>query len=403
MRILLISRCPPYPLHLGDRLILWHLSRELAQRGHQIDLLAFAQLPSDWDEVYIYQAWFQHVKLIAEPRRTAVQYLTRSLWAPARFPHNGAQAWSAAMWDAVEECIGANEYDVVHLFGGIQVYEFAELLTEQACLITPYEAFSLYLRRKIGEQGQLMDRLRLIIAQNYERWMFRPYARVVVLSQTDAETLRKLNPSVPVSVVSNGIDLDYFQPMPTERDPATLLFVGNFEYAPNVDAALLLAEVIVPAVRQAIPEVRLQLVGNAPPAALRRLTSDGIEVTGRVPDVRPYLARASIFVCPLRFGAGIKNKVLEALAMGIPLIATPLSVDGIAVTHEQHALICEVEHMPQQIVRALHDDALKTRLTQAGPELITQRYSWSAVAEQYLTLYQGVIQTKLHKSTSMAQ
>src|SRR6185503_17760344 len=121
----------------------------------------------------------------------------------------------------------------------------------------------------------------------------------------------------------------------------------------NVDAAIRLATEIFPAVQARVPQVRLWLVGNAPPPALSAVANDSIRVTGRVPDVRPYLARASAFVSPLRLGAGIKNKVLEALAMGCPVIATPISLDGIAVRDAQEALVADGHAMIDGIVRLL--------------------------------------------------
>src|SRR5690606_1868261 len=115
---------------------------------------------------------------------------------------------------------------------------------------------------------------------------------------------------------------------------------------------------------------KLWLVGNAPTPAMQILASDRIKVTGRVPDVRPYLARASAFVCPLRFGAGIKNKVLEALALGLPVIATPLSVDGIHIQPDESALVAEVAHFTPAILRLLRDPDLQQRLSTQGRELI---------------------------------
>jgi polysaccharide biosynthesis protein PslH len=136
-----------------------------------------------------------------------------------------------------------------------------------------------------------------------------------------------------------------------------------------------------------IPQARLWLVGNAPTPAMQALASDTVIVTGRVPDVRPYLAQATVFVSPLRLGAGIKNKVLEALALGCPLAATPLSVDGIAVRHEHDALVFPMGELPAAVVRLLRDPDLQHRLSAAGRQLIVGRYSWAQVAEAYLQLY----------------
>lgn len=388
--LLLISRCPPVPLHLGDRLIVWHLARELAQRGYAIDLLAFAQRETDWQEIDEYRQFFRHVELFPEAPRRPRALLQRLLLPWARFPQSAAQAWSGAMWQAIEARLRSTTYDAIHLFGGVQVYEFAPLFRDLPALITPYESYSLYLKRLIAQGGGLAARLQRRFAQHYERWMYTPYAGVVVLSPPDRDELHALNPALSLHVIPNGIDTDFFTPQDTPRDPATLLFVGNYEYAPNVDAALTLVQRILPAVQQHNPQARAQLVGNAPPPEVRALHSASVEVTGRVPDVRPYLAQATAFVCPLRVGAGIKNKVLEALAMGLPVVASPLSVDGIAAQHGTHALIAPVESLADETLRLLRDPALQQRLAQQGAALIQARYSWSGVADRYEALYRQV-------------
>ncbi|MBC7811091.1 MAG: glycosyltransferase, partial [Burkholderiales bacterium] len=115
--------------------------------------------------------------------------------------------------------------------------------------------------------------------------------------------------------------------------------------------------------------------------------NSAITVTGYVDDLRPYLAQATAFISPLKIGAGIKNKVLEALAMGLPVVATPLSVDGIAVQHEREVLVADVEHMAETTLRLLGDAALQRQLSANGRTLIEARYSWAHVAEQYEELY----------------
>lgn len=223
--------------------------------------------------------------------------------------------------------------------------------------------------------------------------MYQPYRRVTVVSKQDSDELHALNPGLPVEVIPNGVDLDYFQPKAQPRDPLTLLFTGNYEYAPNVDAALRLARDIFPQVQARFPAAKLWLVGNAPPPEMQALASPSIVVTGHVPDMRVYLAQASVFVTPLRLGAGIKNKVLEALALRLPVVATPLSVDGIAVQHGEHALIAASdEEIIAAVHRLLEDADQRERLAANGRSLIEDRYSWAQVAEQYEALYEQVAQ-----------
>jgi glycosyltransferase involved in cell wall biosynthesis len=232
--------------------------------------------------------------------------------------------------------------------------------------------------------------LQLRLARRYERWMFAPYRRVVVVSQRDRDELLALNPTLQVEVIPNGIDLAYFTPQTLEREPATLLFVGNYEYAPNVDAALRLAREVLPQVQARLPEARLWLVGHAPTPEMQALVNDAITVTGSVPDVRPWLATATAFVSPLRLGAGIKNKVLEALAMGCPVVATPLSVDGIDAQHGREVLVGDGEALVQSTVRLLQNANLQRALSANGRGLIESRYNWAQVATSYENLYRAV-------------
>jgi polysaccharide biosynthesis protein PslH len=390
-RILFISRCPPWPLYLGDRLILYHLGRELSLRHHELDLLAFANRPEDWHEQDHYNMDFGHVELFHEPPRSQVSYLRRAIFPGARWPRTAEESWSPELWRAIQKRLVSENYDIVHLFGGVQVYEFKNVLGDIPTIITPYESYSLYLKRAIEAASvtQWTSRTRRTLTRRFEGFMFAPYPRTVVVSEQDREELLDINPTLKVAVIPNGVDVYEFRPRPTQRIPA-LLFVGNYEYAPNVDAAMRLATDIFPQVQRQIPEVRLWLVGNAPTAEMQALASDAIRVTGRVPDVRPYLARAGAFVSPLRLGAGIKNKVLEALAMGCPVVATPLSVDGITVTNRQDALVADGASMVEAIVQVLQDAKLRKQLSVNGRKLIETRYSWDRVAEMYLKLYDDV-------------
>lgn len=396
MHILLISRCPPYPLHLGDRLILYHLARELSQRGHILDLLAFDDRPNIPDEPDAYAPYFRRVKIIPSPSRTQTSFLRRLLRPETQFPRHAEETWSPPMWHAIRHRLEENIYDVVHLFGGVQVYEYRHALESLPTLITPYESYSLYLRRSVGATyGSPLQGLVLFfqfqLVRAFERFMFAPYCQTVVVSERDRDELLRLNKALNISVIPNGVDLEHFKLHDTAREAATLLFTGNYEYAPNVDAALYLANVVLPKVRAQVPEAKLCLVGNAPPPKLLALSSDHVIVTGHVPDVHPYLQTATVFVCPLRMGAGIKNKVLEALALGCPVVATPLSVDGIAVQHERDILIAELNGLPEAVTRLLRDGNLRNTLARNGRTLIEAQYTWSRVAEMYEDLYQAVV------------
>jgi polysaccharide biosynthesis protein PslH len=143
-------------------------------------------------------------------------------------------------------------------------------------------------------------------------------------------------------------------------------------------------------VQAAVPGARLQLVGHAPPPDLLALASPDVQVTGRVEDVRPYLAAAGVFASPLRTGAGIKNKILEAMAMATPVVASPISMDGIAARPGQDVLVAQPDAFAAAIVQVMRDDALRAQLAGAR-RVVVDGYGWEAVARQYLSLYERTL------------
>jgi glycosyltransferase involved in cell wall biosynthesis len=393
LRILVISRCPPYPLHWGDRLAIYHLTRELAQMGHIIDFLGFTQHADDVDYLKAYEHFYRDIAFLPETSRSPFALLERLLLPAKRFPKQESEAWSPDMWRLIEAMLTKNNYDVVHLFGGVHVYEFYRLLEQHKhahnAIIMPYESYSLYLTRVLQKQSNLLNQVRLRLAQAYERFMFAPYRATTVLAEPDKQALLALNPDLDIRIIPNGIDLAYWQAddEDNQRDNFTLLFFGNFTYAPNIDAAHALLDDILPRVRDVLPDVRLELVGNAPPPELLARANDHIIVTGRVPDVRPYLQRVTVFVSPLRVGAGLKNKVLEAFAMGTPSIISPISADGIAVCDGEHALIADVDAMPERIIELLQNREQQGTLSKQARHLIESDYSTKQIAQAYLDIY----------------
>ena len=365
------------------------MARELSQRGYVIDLLALYDRDDDPQQLDEYRPYFRHIELFPEPRRKGTAYLRRLLMPGARFASSAERSFCPPLWRAIAARLSQVDYDLVHCFGSVSVYEYHPLFAHLPNLICPYESHALYLR-SAAAQGQVSARLRLPIARRFEAFMFTPYGRTVVISAVDKELLGQLQSGLSLEVIANGIELQLFRPQDIERDPHTLLFVGNYEYPPNRAAARILIDKALPAIRQVIPEARLQLIGNNPPGWLREAGCDHIEVSGHVPDVRPYLWRATVFVCPLQAGAGLKNKVLEALAMGIPVVATPLSVDGINVRHGESALIAPVDQIAPKTIEVLRDGALRKRLAENGRALIESQYSWARTASSYERLYDEI-------------
>ncbi|HVO41345.1 MAG TPA: glycosyltransferase [Aggregatilineales bacterium] len=401
MDLLLISRCPPFPLHLGDRLIPYYLAQQLSSRNHFIDLIAFYDQPEDLANVPRYARYFRHIQLIREPRRATLDYANRALNPARLFPTTAEESWSPEMWDAIRSRISSDRYDVVELFGGIQVSEYYHLIRNFPNVIVPYESYTLYLKSALAQETSrlryALQRVQLLAARRFESRMFSHYDRVVLLSDSDAKMLKSLARDLPVYVIPNGVDAEYLIPTGYEPDEPNLMFIGNYQYEPNLDAATWLAQKIFPRVKQRVPKARLLLVGANPPPALLALADEDIDVTGRVPDVRPYWEQALIFVSPLRFGAGIKNKLLEAMAMQKPIVATPLSISGIALESGKHVLLgSTAEELYRAIMQLIKDAEVRRTMGQANRALVEAQYTWRRVADQYEELYRQIIEARGH-------
>lgn len=225
----------------------------------------------------------------------------------------------------------------------------------------------------------------------YERSEQRRAALSIYVSSLDADTYRKFFPRRAVAVVPNGVDTEFFRPMVGGVPTSMVVFEGNMNFHANVDAAQRLVREILPLVQQRIPTARAVLVGRDPSPEASQLAGSAVEVTGTVPDIRPYLARASVFACPMRLGSGIKNKILQAWAMGMPVIATPESLGGLSARDGENILVRDdVRAFAKAVCDVMTDPALAMRLGAAGRATVESEYSWQRQAENFAARLQAV-------------
>jgi glycosyltransferase involved in cell wall biosynthesis len=252
------------------------------------------------------------------------------------------------------------------------------------------DCMTLYLRRCIrwargGERA--VAAAELVKMPGYERRMGEGYRAVAVSSREDAAALRDLGAKSPVAVVPNGVDED--RSVQRRPEAGLIVMVGTMSYPPNVDGVLWFARSILPHVRATRPDVRLAVVGRDPTRAVRALSADpGIEVTGPVPDVTPWLDRATVLVAPMRIGGGFPNKVAEAMAAGVPVVATPAAYAGLdGAIPGRHVLSADTpEAFAQACLNVLRDPELASTLSDGGLDLARSLPRWADVARMLVDL-----------------
>lgn len=229
--------------------------------------------------------------------------------------------------------------------------------------------------------------------RKFEATDFGLFRRVVVVSEEDRDALHALAPELSIVVIPNGVDVEKFAPRgEPQRRSGRLVFSGVMSYAPNVAAAETLVRDILPRVRRSQPEANVVIVGRRPSARVQALAGADVHVTGAVDTMEPWLSSGSVYVCPMVSGTGIKNKLLEAMANGIPCVVTPLAVQGMDVTPGEELLVGRSEEeIADHVTRVLTDRGFARRLGGSGRRYVSERHGWAAVARAYEGVYRSLL------------
>lgn len=402
MRILFVA--PYVPSLIRVRPFQW--IKSLAALGHSVTLVALGTDGAARDEEAraALLPLCEAVHVVPHSRHRAALQCALSLPTPT--PLWAAYCHSAALARLLRRLLQTQNFDVAHV-EHLRAAHFARALQGRLPLVFDAVDCLADLQRQMRRAPGRALSARLVSweeeckLRRYEPRTAALFHQTLITSAHDADALQSLanraGLALPLSVIPNGVDLGYFQASPlSPRTPQSLVFSGKMSYAANHDAAMHFARDIWPLVRAQCPDAVLTLAGSGPRAdllALGKASHSGIHVTGHVPDLRPFLARASVAVCPLRIGVGIQNKALEAMAMGLPLVATPLAARALPPDAPGRVL-CTAQN-PAEFARAVvdllarPDDARQMGL--AARQYVETHHDWHALAGRVAELYQEAI------------
>lgn len=382
----------------------YHLIQALLELGHSLTLVTAAEAgPRQQAEIAQLAAWDIQVEAFAVSRARSLTNCVRAI--PTTEPFQAVYTYHPDMETGLNRLLSTGRYDVVHI-EHLRASRLIRAAGDIPAVYDSVDSISLLFEQTMRTTRQLKSRLRawldLSRTRRYEAGLLSQYAQVAVTSQRDQAALQDLArryPSpdrepAPVTVITNGVDLNYFCPQDAPRAQRTIVFTGKMSYHANVAAALHFAQHVLPLIWARDPNVRFQIVGQDPPPALQQLGVDPrIDVTGYVDDLRPYLAGAAAAVCPVLYAVGVQNKVLEAMAMGTPVIGSPAASAGISAQPGTEILIAETaEQMAHAVLGVIDQPALAKQLAQAGRRYAETHHSWTASAEQFVRLYEQAIE-----------
>lgn len=407
MRVMMLTPGLPQPTGAGAAIRNWHILRFLTQElGARVHVFTFGEpeaaaapepLPAGSEVTVLPRP--------ARDRRRRLHVLARStqpdladrLWIPEAQPR--------VVWEALNGAV-----DLVHI-GGLEVGRYGrEVIRHRPAAAAPavvlddFNAEYVLQRRAAAVDAAaprrwpaaLYSTVQWARLRAFERDLCRAADAVVCVSRADAAALGALGLARPPAVIPNGVDTERYHPAPAgggDWPRFDLLFSGTFDYRPNVDAARWLAGAVWPGLRARAPRLTLGLVGQRPAPAVQALAAlPGVTVTGAVPDDRPYLWGARLYVVPMRYGGGVRLKLLNALAAGLPVVSTTMGIEGTSALPGRDLLTADTPAAwAQTCLRLLSDAELRARLVAGGRELVATRYEWRRLVRAFGPIYEAAL------------
>jgi polysaccharide biosynthesis protein PslH len=377
MRIFFISQRVPFPPDRGDKITTFNEIRHLSTK-HEVHVFCLADGRRDLDNIPGLRRYAQSVTAVPVIGWTSKLRALKAMFAGG--PLSVAAFNETKLHNAIGRKFAELRPDLIMIYS-CNVAQYAEHFPQVPRIMQFAELDS-------SRWGQFARRsrppLRWVYAIEqrrffaYEQHIARTFSHTLVCTAAEQRDFERLIPGVPVSLVGNGVDLDYFRSRGVPKRPGSIVFTGVMDYFPNIDAVVWFCDKVLPIVQRQIPAAGLTICGSRPAAAVRRLAKRrGVTVTGRVPDTRPYLDGAEVFVAPLRMARGIQNKLLEALAMGLPCVASEAAATGTVVANGEGILAADnPEEFAEHVMRLLRDSAFRAAMAGKARATAEANYRW---------------------------
>jgi len=411
MNILLLNSKIPFPIENGANLRMYNIFNRL-KNNHRVYLLCFISNKSE--EKYLKDARdiFEDIELvfIKSNRKTRYQKFTKLLrifrW-DFLFSGNINLSYRNLFQEKIYKIIKNHSIDVmhVHLAGMAHLcYDVKiapKLLDIPDCLsLTKERSIELNYFNKISIY-YWYEKLLLYKSIQFEKKITNYFNICTTVSESDSNYYKKINPKVLLKVIPNGVDLQYFNQKYLLNDMVpSVIFWGSMDFAPNIDAVCYFYNEIFPEIRKHYDKITFIIAGSSPVEKIIALSDDpDVIVTGFVDDIRPWIQKASVCITPMRIGSGIKNKILEAMAMNKPVVSTTLGGGGINLIDGENILLADDKYTFAEAVKKLIDDkSLRDKISLNGRKLVEKDHNWSSISIEYYNAYTKILSESKEKN-----
>ncbi|HEU4329274.1 MAG TPA: glycosyltransferase [Roseiflexaceae bacterium] len=400
MHILLLTQVVPFPPDSGPKIKTYYLLRHLVTR-HRVTLVTFTRNEAEEQAADSLRGLCAavHTVPLTRSRPRDVLALGRSMLSgrPLLIERDDDPGMRRLLDRLLrEEAAAGRPFDLVHA-DQLNMAQFADPLPLPRLLDQHNAVWTIVIRMLLQERGpkRLLLEREWRLLRRYEGEICRRFEAITTVSAEDRRALEEAaGQPREMPVIPIAIDVDGQPPVPREPGARGILSMATMMWPPNVDGVLWFARSIYPHIRAAAPDAPFYVVGQRPVPEVRALPDEqpGVEVTGYVPDTTPYIARSACLIVPLRSGGGMRVKILEALARGIPIVSTTIGYEGIDLVPGEHLLVADTPaQFAAAVLRLLDDPALGARIAAAGRQRALERYDWRAVCPAMDTVYEGIM------------
>ena len=394
----MLSSTFPYPPTQGrTQLRTFHFMKYLGQR-HQVTLVTQRNEDVTDEQVEALRKWVQ--ELVVFPQLESSQQEGGLLGKAKRLgtfiqqgtPPNVLSIYSPAMQKWVDEAVSTGLFEVITSeHSASEIYVRPQWREQLGTVVnihrSVYGSYKHALETQTSEKG-LQDQLNLPLLRRYEQHYCAKFSAIVTMTQDDRRLLKSLNPESKITVIPNGVDLTMFPKRASNPGGQRLVFIGAMDNPANIDAACFFGLEVFPEIRKRYPEATLELVGARPvPKVLELGELPGIKVAGQVSSMVEYLHWATVCVVPMRKGFGMKNKTLEAMAAGVPVVASDIGLSGLKVDGPEVPLRAmranSVDEYVYAVGRLFENPKLREKLSENGRSLVETEYTWERLGERY--------------------
>jgi len=396
LRILTVMARPLYPADTGGRIRSSKIFERLSQI-HHLTTVCFRRhddAERHFEQMRACCSRLETVEWTETAKFTPGFYreLASSLLSP--LPYTVWKYRSAAMTKRIQELLHSGQYDLL-LCDFLQPSVNCLEQSFRPKVLFQHNVEAVIRRRQVEHADNPVARAYLWQEarklRRFEQRAARTFDHCIMVSDADCRTMEEQYGVFNTSSIPTGVDVDYFRSGGPESGDPSMVFVGSMDWLPNQDAVEWFVSSVLPLVRREV-DARFIVVGRNPPKSIRALSGHGVQVTGTVDDVRPYVANAQVCLVPMRIGGGTRIKIFEAMAMGKTVVSTPIGAEGLPVTHEQDILLAvEPRELAALVVRALKDVELRKRIGEAGRRLVSERYTWDVSATCFSEICRDVV------------